>query len=56
MGGVGFQKLTGRILQADPAAYGVIFMFCGLAYVTALLLIHLLAPRLEPARLDGESG
>ena len=56
MGGVGFQKLTGRILQADPAAYGLIFMFCGLAYVTALLLIHLLAPRLEPARLDGESG
>ena len=56
MGGVGFQKLTGRILQTDPTAYGLIFMFCGLAYVTALLLIHLLVPRLEPARLDGESG
>ena len=56
MGGVGFQKLTGRILQADPTAYGRIFLMCGLAYVSALFVIHLLAPRLEPARLDGEAG
>ncbi|MDB4916263.1 MAG: major facilitator superfamily 1 [Gemmatimonadetes bacterium] len=56
MGGVGFQKLTGKILQADPTAYGRIFVFCGLAYVTALAIIHLLAPRMEPARLDGEAG
>jgi hypothetical protein len=25
---------------------------CGLAYVTAWVIIHLLAPRLEPARLE----
>ena len=56
MGGVGFQKLTGWILDADPTAYGTIFMMCGLAYVSALLVIHLLAPRLEPAHLDGEVG
>lgn len=56
MGGVGFQELTGRILQADPTAYGKVFMFCGLAYISALMVIHLLAPRLEPARLDGEAG
>ncbi|MES2180288.1 MAG: MFS transporter [Gemmatimonadota bacterium] len=56
LGGVGFQKLTGWILEADPTAYGTVFLFCGFAYVTALLVIHLLAPRLEPARLDGEAG
>jgi ACS family hexuronate transporter-like MFS transporter len=56
MGGVGFQKLTGMILQKNPTAYGEIFMFCGLAYVTALAIIHLLVPTMEPVRLDGEAG
>lgn len=56
MGGVGFQYLIGRILQKDPTAYGQIFVFCGLAYVSALLVIHLLVPRLEPAKLDGVAG
>ena len=50
MGGVAFQRLTGHILQANPTAYDKIFIVCGLAYVTALLVIHLLAPRLEPVR------
>jgi ACS family hexuronate transporter-like MFS transporter len=54
MGGVAFQEVTGRVLQADPNAYGKLFVFCGLAYVTALLIIHLLVPRLEPARLRGD--
>ena len=48
-----FQRLIGRILQADPTAYDRIFIVCGLAYVVALTVIHLLAPRLEPAQLDG---
>ncbi len=56
MGGVGFQYLIGRILQADPTAYSQIFVFCGLAYVSALLVIHLLVPRLEPVKLDGVAG
>lgn len=56
MGGVGFQWLIGHILQKDPTAYSQIFVFCGLAYVSALLVIHLLAPRLEPVRLDGDLG
>ncbi len=55
MGGVGFQRLTGRILQRDPTAYGEIFVFCGLAYVLALLVIHLLVPRMEPVTLASES-
>jgi ACS family hexuronate transporter-like MFS transporter len=51
MGGVVFQRVTGRILQANGSDYTPIFIFCGLAYVTAWAIIHLLAPRLEPARL-----
>ena len=52
MGGVLFQRVTGRVLQANGSDYGPIFVVCGLAYVTAWAIIHLLAPRLEPARLE----
>ena len=55
MGGVLFQRVTGRILTATGNNYSVIFMICGLAYVTAWLVLHLLAPRLEPVRLEGET-
>jgi ACS family hexuronate transporter-like MFS transporter len=51
MGGVVFQRVTGRILQGNGSNYAPIFVVCGLAYVTAWAIIHLLAPRLEPARL-----
>ncbi|MFN2570991.1 MAG: MFS transporter [Gemmatimonadales bacterium] len=51
MGGVAFQRITGRVLQANGSDYTPIFAVCGLAYVTAWAIIHLLAPRLEPARL-----
>lgn len=54
MGGVLFQRATGRILEATDNNYSIIFMVCGLAYVTALLIMHLMVPRLEPARLEGE--
>jgi ACS family hexuronate transporter-like MFS transporter len=54
MGGVLFQRATGRILEATNNNYSIIFMICGLAYVTALLIMHLMVPRLEPARLEGE--
>ena len=56
MGGVAFQRLIGHILQKDPTAYGQIFVFCGLAYVLALFVIHLLVPRMEPVKLDGAVG
>lgn len=52
MGGVLFQRATGRILEATNNNYSIIFMVCGLAYVTALLIMHLMVPRLEPANLD----
>ena len=51
MGGVLFQRITGRVLQANGSDYAPIFVVCGLAYVSAWLIIHLLAPRLEPVRL-----
>ena len=52
MGGVAFQRITGRVLQANGSDYAPIFVVCGLAYVTAWVIIHLLAPRLDPARLE----
>ena len=55
MGGVVFQRATGRVLQANGSDYAPIFVVCGLAYVTAWVIIHLLAPRLEPARLPTQS-
>ena len=51
MGGVLFPRATGRVLQANGNDYAPIFVVCALAYVTAWLIIHLLAPRLAPARI-----
>jgi len=56
MGGVLFQRATGRILEATGHNYGIIFMICGLAYVTAWVIMHAIVPRLQPARLDGETA
>ena len=50
-GGFVFQRVTGHVLEANGNNYTPIFLVCGFAYVTALLIIHLLAPRLEPAVL-----
>jgi len=52
MGGVLFQRVTGRVLQATNNNYSLIFVVCGLAYVTAWVVFHLLAPRMEPARVE----
>ncbi|KAF1686764.1 MFS transporter [Pseudoxanthomonas taiwanensis] len=50
-GGMAMSLFTGAQLQAT-GSYGTIFLVAGSAYVVALLVVHLLAPRLEPARLD----
>ena len=47
--GWGFQRITGRILEATGSNYTPIFIICGLAYVTAWVIIHVLAPRMTPA-------
>ena len=49
-GAVLFQRATGWVLQHNGSNYTPIFVVCGLAYVTALAVIHLLAPRLQPVR------
>lgn len=53
LGGWLFQRATGHVLAASGGGYAPIFVVCGLAYVTALLVVHALAPRLAPARLRG---
>ena len=50
-----FQRFTGNLLDATQGNYGPIFVVLALAYVTALLVMHLLVPRMEPVELD-ESG
>jgi ACS family hexuronate transporter-like MFS transporter len=49
--GFGFQRLTGAILQANHNNYRPVFLMCGFAYLAALLVVQLLAPRLERAPL-----
>jgi MFS transporter, ACS family, aldohexuronate transporter len=56
MGGWAFQRVTGRILQANGNDYTPIFIVCGLAYVSAWVIIHVLAPRLEPANVEEHAG
>jgi ACS family hexuronate transporter-like MFS transporter len=51
IGGMLIAKLTGYILDAS-GSYVPVFLMAAFAYVVALLIIHLLVPRLEPARLD----
>ena len=49
-----FQRLTGALLEATGGSYAPIFAVLGLAYVGALVFMHLLAPRLEPIGVPGE--
>lgn len=56
IGGLLFQRATGRILDATGGNYVPVFLICGSAYVTAWVLIHLLAPRLEPVTLDEDAA
>jgi ACS family hexuronate transporter-like MFS transporter len=51
IGGMLIAKVTGYILQAT-GSYVSVFLVAGGAYLVALLVIHLLVPRLTPARLD----
>ncbi len=43
-----FQRLTGAVLETTRGGYGPIFAGLALAYVGALVCLHLLVPRLEP--------
>jgi len=55
MGGVLFQRATGRILDANGGDYTPIFVICGLAYVTGWTIIHFLVPRMQPVVVGADS-
>jgi ACS family hexuronate transporter-like MFS transporter len=50
VGGMLIAKITGYILEAS-GSYVPVFFIAAFAYLAALLVIHLLVPRLEPVRL-----
>ncbi len=63
IGGILFPLVAGQLLDKFQAAgnvtagYAVLFIVCGLAYVVAFAVGHLLAPSFEPVRLrEGEKG
>ena len=53
IGGLLIAKIVGYVLQ-QTGSYMVPFFIAGSAYLVALLLIHLLAPKLEPAAIRYE--
>jgi ACS family hexuronate transporter-like MFS transporter len=52
IGGMLIAKVTGYILQAT-GSYVPVFLIAASAYLVTLLVVHLLVPRLEPARIEG---
>jgi ACS family hexuronate transporter-like MFS transporter len=53
VGGMLIAKFVGFLLQAT-GSYVPVFIMAGSAYLLALVVVHLLVPRLEPATLSGE--
>ena len=51
VGGMMIATFTGFLLETT-GSYLPVFLMAGSAYLLALLAVHLLTPRLEPARLD----
>jgi ACS family hexuronate transporter-like MFS transporter len=51
LGGMFIAKLTGYLLQTT-GSYVPVFMIAASAYLVAIVVIHLLAPRLEPVTLE----
>ncbi len=51
VGGMMVSTFTGFLLQAT-GSYMPLFLMAGSAYLLALLVVHALVPRLEPARLE----
>jgi ACS family hexuronate transporter-like MFS transporter len=59
MGGFLFQSIAGRIKdaieergEASNMAYLPLFIYAASAYLVALLIVHVIVPRLEPIKLD----
>ena len=52
LGGMGMALFTGWLLDRTGGNYSVLFAICASAYLVALLVVHLLSPKLAPATLD----
>ena len=44
-------EIVGHVLQATGKNYLIPFLMAGFAYLLALLVIHLILPKLEPMRI-----
>lgn len=51
MGGF-FMNLGAGWLKQNTGSYEIMFAIAGMVYLLALLIIHLLVPKLEPAKID----
>jgi ACS family hexuronate transporter-like MFS transporter len=51
LGGMGMALFTGYILDATHS-YSLLFAICASAYLVALAVVHLLSPKLAPARVS----
>jgi ACS family hexuronate transporter-like MFS transporter len=54
LGGMFIAKITGYILQTT-GSYLPVFLIAASAYLVAFVVVHVLAPRLEPVRLEPAS-
>jgi ACS family hexuronate transporter-like MFS transporter len=52
LGGVMMSTYVGSVLDKSPSYYLPMFIIAGLTYMVAWVVIHLLAPRLEPAKVE----
>ncbi len=55
IGGMLFTKITGYILQWTHSDYRPVFIIAGLAYLAALLVIHVLVPVIKPVEIDSKA-
>lgn len=51
MGGFFIARLVGWILNLNPSNYLPIFIIAGTSYLVALLIVHLIVPKIEPVQI-----
>jgi ACS family hexuronate transporter-like MFS transporter len=54
VGGMVLFYITGKVLKYN-GNYLPVFVLASLAYVVALLIVHLLVPKLEPAQIEAQA-
>ena len=52
IGGIILPYYAGKVLDKNPSYYLPMFIIAGTAYLVAWCVIHALAPKLEPAKID----